>query len=115
MEGGSVSALHGEAGIETRVAIDCDGLDERIDSVLATVLREAVANMLAHSAARHCTIKVSVTSGAAADCEAIRLQIANDRVPRSARLLRRSRGLENPSSRLPAGGGRLTPHARPHG
>jgi two-component system, NarL family, sensor histidine kinase DesK len=114
-EAGSVTALLGEAGIETRVAIDCDGLDERIDSVLATVLREAVANMLVHSAARHCTIKVSVTSGAAAGCEAIRLRIANDGVSRSARPVRRSGGLENLSSRLAAVGGSLTAQVRADG
>jgi two-component system sensor histidine kinase DesK len=120
-EAGSVTALLGEAGVETQVAIDCAGLDERIDSLLATVLREAAANLLGHSTARQCTIKVSVTSGAsgasgAADGgEAVRLRVANDGVPRSARPVGRGGGLHDLSSRLAAVGGRLDARVRADG
>ena len=110
----SVTALLSEAGVETRVVIDCAELDERIDTVLATVLREAVANMLRHSTARHSTIKASITEDGTGS-EVVRLQVSNDGVPRLARSGHRGGGLENLSSRLAAIGGRLTARVRADG
>jgi two-component system, NarL family, sensor histidine kinase DesK len=114
-EASSVTSLLSEAGIETQVAIDCTGLAEKTDTVLATVLREAVANMLRHSTARHCTIKANAASGTSTGSEAVWLRIANDGVPRSARSGRRGGGLENLSSRLAADGGSLTARVRADG
>jgi two-component system sensor histidine kinase DesK len=114
-EASSVTVLLGEAGIETAVAIEYAGLDEKIDSMLATALREAVANMLCHSTARHCTIKASVTTEMSTGSGMIRLRIANDGVPRSARSGRRGGGLENLSSRLTEVGGSLTARVHANG
>jgi len=55
-EAASVASLLITAGIDARVEISCGPLDERVDTVLATVVRESVTNMLRHSQARGCSI-----------------------------------------------------------
>lgn len=47
-------------------------VDKEVDVVLATVVREAVTNILRHSAALHCTITLTATDGT------LRLRIGND-------------------------------------
>src|SRR5205085_9522765 len=101
-EASSVTALLAAAGIDARVEINCGALDETVDTVLATVLREAVTNMLRHSAAQNCTIE------AGQDGENIRLRVVNDGVPRSPASDGHQGGLENLTARLEAIGGRLT-------
>jgi two-component system, NarL family, sensor histidine kinase DesK len=108
-EASSVTALLAAAGIATRVEITCGALDEKIDTVLATVLREAITNMLRHSTARNCAIEAGVTENQ------VRLLISNDGVPRSARSGRPGGGLENLTTRITAIGGHLTAHARTDG
>jgi two-component system sensor histidine kinase DesK len=49
-------------------------VDKEVDVVLATVVREAVTNILRHSAARHCAIDLT------ADGTVLRLNISNDGV-----------------------------------
>jgi len=77
-------------------------LDERVDTVMATVLREGVTNVLRHSSARNCSIETSEAGGV------LRLRIANDGVTRAIEGGARRGGLENLSLRLAAIGGRLT-------
>lgn len=101
-EASSVSSLLSMAGIKARVEITCGALDEQFDTVLATVLREAVTNILRHSTARNCVIEAEIGD------DAIRLLVSNDGVPRSAASGRRGGGLENLRTRLDAIGGRLT-------
>jgi two-component system sensor histidine kinase DesK len=101
-EASSVSALLAEAGISAQVSVDCGALDERVDTVLATVLREAVTNLLRHSAVRNCVVEARVAG------DTVSLKVANDGVPRSAPSGRRGGGLDNLSTRLLAIGGRLT-------
>jgi two-component system, NarL family, sensor histidine kinase DesK len=101
-EASSVSSLLAAAGIDAQVEINCGMLDEKVDTVLATVLREAVTNMLRHSTARHCSIQAGISG------ETIRLRVANDGVPRSAACGRTGGGLENLSTRMAAIGGQLT-------
>jgi two-component system, NarL family, sensor histidine kinase DesK len=107
-EASSITALLAAAGIQTQVEITCGALDEKIDTVLATVLREAVTNMLRHSTARHCTIEAGITENQ------VRLLVSNDGVPRSARSGRPS-GLENLATRMTAIGGHLTARIRTDG
>jgi two-component system sensor histidine kinase DesK len=101
-EAAAVLSLLSTASISARVEIDCGPLDEKVDTVLATVLREAVTNMLRHSAAKNCTVMART-----ADDE-VRLQVTNDGVPPSAASRRDGGGLENLAVRLEAVGGKLT-------
>jgi len=105
MEASSVTSLLATAGIHAHVDIACGALDEKVDTVLATILREAVTNMLRHSTARNCVIE------AEADADTIRLTVRNDGVPRTAQpvVLPGPRGgLANLHTRLDAIGGKLT-------
>jgi two-component system, NarL family, sensor histidine kinase DesK len=101
-EASSVAALLATAGIEARMDVACGALDERVDTVLATVLREAVTNLLRHSSARNCVIE------GCRDGRGARLRVANDGVPRSAASGRPGGGLGNLATRLKAVGGQLT-------
>ena len=102
----SVTTLLGEAGIETQADISTGPLNEKTDTVLATVLREAVANMLRHSTARHCSIEAGTTESS------IRLVVSNDGVPRLAATGRVGGGLADLSSQLASIGGSLTARVR---
>ncbi|MEV7182713.1 histidine kinase [Kitasatospora sp. NPDC093102] len=116
----AVSALRA-AGIEVEADLDCEGLTPELDAVLATVLREAVTNLLRHSAARRCEIRAG-----GAGLGAVRLLVSNDGVPGepggaaheaggaaheaggAAHEPGGGHGIENLTERLRAVGGRLT-------
>jgi two-component system sensor histidine kinase DesK len=100
-EAASVTSLMAAAGIAVQSSIDCGALDEKVDTVLATVLREAVTNLLRHSSARSCIVEVSQAE------DSVSLRIVNDGVPRSARSSRKGGGLENLAVRLASVGGTL--------
>jgi two-component system sensor histidine kinase DesK len=101
-EASSVTALLAAAGIDAQVDINCGMLEEKVDTVLATVLREAVTNMLRHSTARHCAIEASITD------DTIHLHVANDGVPRTATRDAHRGGLDNLATRMASIGGRIT-------
>jgi len=101
-EASSVNSLLITAGIDARVEINCGALDEQVDTALATVLREAVTNMLRHSTVRNCVVEANISE------ESIRLLVSNDGVPRGARSGRLGGGLENLRTRMEAIGGTLT-------
>ncbi len=105
-EASSCASLLCTAGIDAYVDVPSETLDEDIDTVLATVMREAVTNMLRHSNVQNCSIEASQTG------DTIRLRITNDGAPRSALTGRRGGGLENLATRLRAVGGKLTVTAR---
>jgi two-component system sensor histidine kinase DesK len=95
------------AGIEVRADFAAGTLPEAADDVLAPVLREAVTNILRHSAAKTCTIKATAGDGL------LVLRVSNDGVagpapaaPPSPRG-RTGRGLANLTARVQAAGGRL--------
>jgi two-component system, NarL family, sensor histidine kinase DesK len=106
-EASSVTALLAAAGIDTQADIDCGPLDEKVDTALATVLRETVTNLLRHSTARHCTIEATSTQAG------IQLRVANDGIPRGTATGRPGGGLENLSTRMTAIDGTLTARIRP--
>jgi two-component system sensor histidine kinase DesK len=108
-EAASVTSLLATAGIAGRVDIDCESLDEAVDTVLATVLREAVTNLLRHSAAKNCAIEADVAGGS------VRLRVTNDGVRQTAGSRRDGGGLENLAQRLSAVGGTLIAGAGPDG
>lgn len=80
------SALE-SGGVRCRVHVRCDSLPQPATRVLAHVLREGVTNILRHTAARECSIRVWQRDGV------VRLSMLND----GARHQRRShgRGLRN--------------------
>ncbi|MFF2541392.1 sensor histidine kinase [Kitasatospora sp. NPDC058063] len=109
----AVSALR-SAGIGVEVELDCEGLRPELDAVLATVLREAVTNLLRHSAARRCGIRAGRD-----EFGAVRLVVSNDGVPPEPGGAPREEGggpgseggghgIGNLTVRLRAVGGRLT-------
>ena len=101
-EASLVAALLAMAGINGRAEISCGALGETVDTVLATVLREAVTNMLRHSAARNYSIEANQVG------ETVRLQVTNDGAPQLTASGSHHGGLENLTTRLEAVGGRLT-------
>ena len=98
----STASLLAAAGIMADIEIDCGGLDDKVDTVLATVLREGVTNLLRHSAARTCRVTASQAG------ESVTLLIANDGASKPEIDCRDGVGLENLEARLAAIGGTLT-------
>lgn len=106
-EAGSAASVLAAAGVMADIEIDCGALDEKVDTVLATILREAVTNLLRHSSARTCRIAAS-QAGAS-----VTLLVANDGAPSpGAGYYRDGGGLENLAVRLEAIGGTLTIESR---
>jgi two-component system sensor histidine kinase DesK len=62
-----------DAGIEAEVANPPTLLPQPIDEAFAWVVREGATNVIRHSGARHCTMRVEV-----ADDQTIRLAIVDD-------------------------------------
>jgi two-component system sensor histidine kinase DesK len=96
------------AGITTKLDIECGPLETTTETVLATVLREAITNILRHSTARHCAIT------AANEADGITLAVVNDG-GRQAAAADRGHGLENLSWRLHTVGGELSTAVREDG
>ncbi|MFJ6383835.1 sensor histidine kinase [Kitasatospora sp. NPDC092039] len=100
----AASALRA-AGISVEVELLCGALQPDADAVLATVVREAVTNMLRHSVPRQCRIRAVRD-----DVGAVRLTVSNDGVPAAGVPGEPSggRGIDNLTERLLAVGGQLT-------
>jgi two-component system, NarL family, sensor histidine kinase DesK len=91
------------AGIQVHADIPKVPLLATTDHVLATVMREAVTNVLRHSAAKTCTIEV--TAGA----DLLRLRVSNDGLPEGTAVgSQAGSGLANLTARTHAVGGQLT-------
>jgi len=100
------------AGVNVRADIGAGPLPPVADAVLAPVLREAVTNILRHSAATACTIEATTADGA------LRLHVSNDGVPDQTAAGDHAgqpvagdgtgSGLANLTARVRAAGGRLT-------
>jgi two-component system, NarL family, sensor histidine kinase DesK len=101
-EAASAASLLSAACITPRVEIDCGALGEGVDSVLATVLREAVTNVLRHSTARHCAIEANQED------EMVTLTVVNDGVSRTVISSADGHGLRNLAWRMHAVGGELS-------
>ncbi|MGI5161093.1 histidine kinase [Microbispora sp. CA-102843] len=91
------------AGIRVTVEPVEPNLPAEVETVLGTVLREAVTNVLRHSEARHCSITMR------ADESGLRLRVRNDGVS-AGKARRGSSGIGNLTTRLAALDGRLTSH-----
>jgi two-component system sensor histidine kinase DesK len=89
------------AGVQVQADIPGGPLPPEAEDVLATVLREAVTNVLRHSSATACTIEACASAGT------VRLRVTNDGV--SGQLADRSgSGLANLTARVQVAGGSLT-------
>jgi two-component system, NarL family, sensor histidine kinase DesK len=93
-EARAVHSLLASAGVATTVSLRCGPLSSRVDTVLATVLREGVANVLRHSRARTCALEATVTDGT------VRLVVRNDGVRTAGSHRRCGTGLDNLAERL---------------
>jgi two-component system, NarL family, sensor histidine kinase DesK len=107
-------AVLASAGVDAEVRTEPSGapLPVELDVALATVLREAVTNVLRHAKATRCEIELTMGH------DAVRLLVANDGVidepPKPAGGRERGRGgygLANLAARVAALDGRLTTHA----
>jgi two-component system sensor histidine kinase DesK len=101
-EAASAASLLSAACITPRVEIDCGALGEGVDAVLATVLREAVTNVLRHSTARHCAIEANQED------EMVTLTVVNDGVSRAVVSRADGHGLRNLAWRMHTVGGELS-------
>jgi two-component system, NarL family, sensor histidine kinase DesK len=63
------------AGVEVRAEVPDVPVPAAVDEALATVLREAVTNVLRHATATWCTVQLARTG------DLVRLQVANDGAP----------------------------------
>ncbi|AQZ70934.1 hypothetical protein BKM31_36765 [[Actinomadura] parvosata subsp. kistnae] len=104
-EAGSAASVLRAAGVEVTCDLAHPPLPAEVETVLSAVLREAVTNVLRHSAARHCVIRTSADGGR------VRLTVRNDGA-RAGEARRGSSGLGNLTTRLAALDGRLTTGAR---
>ncbi|MFF5056777.1 sensor histidine kinase [Micromonospora sp. NPDC000663] len=98
----AVASLFASANVTAQVEVNCAVLPDKVDSVLAMLLRELTTNILRHSSARNCWIAVDQTD------QHITLSVVNDGVPRTASTYRDGGGLENLAFRLQAVGGTLS-------
>ncbi|GAB3413333.1 hypothetical protein GCM10027569_32330 [Flindersiella endophytica] len=93
--------------VEVRAELADRALPENIDPMLATVLREAVTNVLRHAEATRCEIELTLDEGD------VRLRVANDGVRAESASTADSRqggghGLTNLAGRAAVVGGRLS-------
>ncbi|MEU3647183.1 histidine kinase [Lentzea sp. NPDC034063] len=96
------------AGVAATIEADETELAPRSRTVLATVLREGVTNLLRHSEATRCTITISGTDGF------VSIDVVNDGAPAEAGTDRGS-GLTNLATRTTALGGSILAQASPDG
>ena len=103
-ESRSVQSVLGAAGVEVRMTISHQVLPTRISTVLATVLREGVTNVLRHSDAAQCEIVVKQVG------PDVCIHVVNDGVESTSAepVGDASSGLRNLSQRVAALGGTLS-------
>ncbi|AYG82988.1 Sensor histidine kinase DesK [Streptomyces hundungensis] len=113
-EAANATAMLAGVGIRATVDTDCGELPGDVDTVLATMLREGLTNMLRHSKAAHCRITAERTAAG------VRLTLVNDGVQGCADAGLDSKvnggsGIGNLTTRVNAVNGRLEAGARPDG
>lgn len=102
-EAASAASILSSAEVEVDMDLSCGPMEREVDTIMATVLREAVTNILRHSKAQHCAIN------AVRVADRVRLTVTNDGVdPLPGEQVSDGSGLGNLSARLEALGGRLT-------
>ncbi|MBV6697000.1 hypothetical protein KV557_07675 [Kitasatospora aureofaciens] len=99
------------AEVDASLTVSVSDLPPAVDTVLATVLREGMTNLLRHSRVRGCVIEAVQQDGA------VRLSVVNDGVEAGVGPVdpHGGSGLGNLSQRVEAMGGTLTSGLRPDG
>lgn len=98
------------AGVNCEVVNETDQLPPAIDSVLAWAVREGVTNVVRHSDAKNCTIRIIRDNGTA------RMEITDDGAATGQSTDERAgSGLAGLSERVASAGGWLTAGLRPEG
>jgi two-component system sensor histidine kinase DesK len=90
------------AGVDVRADVAAEAFPPAVDTVLATVLREAITNILRHATAKRCTIELSEAG------DVIRLHVTNDGVLSPGATSTGGAGIGNLRARVQALDGRLT-------
>ena len=90
------------ADVAVRLEGDTADLPVQVNTVLASVLREGVTNLLRHSKAKHCEITIRKR------CEHASIEVVNDSVAPQLDNRGTGRGLQNLSARAKEIGGRVT-------
>lgn len=116
-EASSAQAMLAAADIRATVSIECGPLGKRLDTVLASALREGVTNMLRHGDVRTCSITAVEDEDGA-----VRLEVVNDGVrvpegqtPEQAGAAGLGLGLESISQRVATVGGTVATGITPDG
>ncbi|WP_149259349.1 histidine kinase [Actinomadura sp. K4S16] len=104
-EAASARSVLTAAGVEVETVLGHPDLDARTSAVLGTVLREAVTNVLRHSAATRSTIATGQDGGA------VWLVVENDGLDPEAPRTAPGAGIGNLTTRLAAAGGTLSARA----
>lgn len=94
------------SGIRGDVTVDARAVPGGVDTLLATVLREAVTNVVRHATASTCTITLTVRD------DAVTLRVVNDGVAGAGTTRRAGTGLASLGARVTAAGGRFSAEAR---
>lgn len=106
----STRALLRDSGVGVRMTVTDRQLPARVQTVLATVLREGITNVVRHSDATSCTIDVSASEGGVGLC------IVNDRPhPPPPDRERTGNGVRNIAARVAEVGGTATAARQPNG
>jgi two-component system sensor histidine kinase DesK len=110
-EAGSARSVLIDAEVDVQMQMDYGELPAPVRTVLATVLREGVTNVLRHSKAEHCEITILQDAGQ------VRMDLVNDGVAQTpARdAVGGGSGIPNLSVRAAALGGKLTAGLDPDG
>jgi two-component system sensor histidine kinase DesK len=98
----SVVSVLSAADVAVRLEGDTADLPVQVNTVLATVLREGVTNLLRHSKAKHCEITIRKR------CEHASIEVVNDSAAPQLANRGTGRGLRNLSVRAKEIGGRVT-------
>ncbi|WP_030765743.1 sensor histidine kinase [Streptomyces sp. NRRL S-515] len=113
VEASTAESMLSMLGVHTTVALDCGELPPAADTVLATVLREGLTNMLRHSKAEN----VEIIGGRGG--RVVHVTIANDGVGRTGRIpstdATGSSGIANLTARVREHGGHLSADIREDG
>jgi two-component system, NarL family, sensor histidine kinase DesK len=108
-EAASARTVLEAAGIRTTTDIrHLDQLPTTLDTTFATTLREGITNILRHSRAQNCTIKISTTQGTAT------LELTNDGANPTDTHTQHGSGLDNLTARLTDIEGTITTETQPH-
>ncbi|MFL6143021.1 MAG: sensor histidine kinase [Labedaea sp.] len=101
-ESRSAESLLAAADVDVRMDLQYDELPVQVGTVLATVLREGVTNVLRHSKSEYCEFSVRKQG------DVVFLDIVNDGVTEAPELSRAGSGLGNLAARVDLVGGELS-------